>query len=48
VSGTKRHPCLRSGTPLANDTEFGLAAYFYTGDLGRAFRVMEGLKYRRQ
>ncbi len=22
---------------LANDTEFGLAAYFYTGDLGRAF-----------
>ncbi len=30
---------------LANDTEFGLAAYFYTGNLGRAFRVMEGLKY---
>lgn len=30
---------------LANETEFGLAAYFYTGDLGRAFRVMEGLKY---
>jgi succinate-semialdehyde dehydrogenase/glutarate-semialdehyde dehydrogenase len=30
---------------MANDTEFGLAAYFYTGDLGRAFRVMEGLKY---
>ena len=30
---------------LANDTEFGLAAYFYTGSLGRAYRVMEGLKY---
>jgi len=30
---------------LANDTEFGLACYFYTSDLGRAFRVMEGLKY---
>jgi succinate-semialdehyde dehydrogenase/glutarate-semialdehyde dehydrogenase len=30
---------------LANDTEFGLASYFYTGDLGRAFRIMEGLKY---
>ncbi|MGE0281419.1 MAG: NAD-dependent succinate-semialdehyde dehydrogenase, partial [Rhizobiaceae bacterium] len=30
---------------LANATEFGLAAYFYTGDLGRAFRVMESLKY---
>jgi len=30
---------------MANDTEFGLACYFYTSDLGRAFRVMEGLKY---
>src|SRR5690606_5002679 len=30
---------------LANDTAFGLAAYFYTSDLGRAYRVMEGLKY---
>lgn len=30
---------------LANDTEFGLACYFYTADLGRAFRVSEGLKY---
>jgi succinate-semialdehyde dehydrogenase/glutarate-semialdehyde dehydrogenase len=30
---------------LANDTEFGLASYFYTSDLGRAVRVMEGLKY---
>jgi succinate-semialdehyde dehydrogenase/glutarate-semialdehyde dehydrogenase len=30
---------------LANDTEFGLAAYAYTGSLGRAFRVMEELKY---
>jgi len=30
---------------LANDTEFGLAAYFYTKDLGRAFRVSEALEY---
>jgi succinate-semialdehyde dehydrogenase/glutarate-semialdehyde dehydrogenase len=30
---------------LANSTEYGLACYFYTGDLGRAFRVMEALKY---
>ena len=30
---------------LANDTEFGLACYFYTRDLGRAFRVSERLDY---
>ncbi len=30
---------------MANDTEFGLAAYFYTRDLGRAFRVIEALQY---
>ncbi len=29
----------------ANDTQYGLACYFYTQDLGRAYRVMEGLKY---
>jgi succinate-semialdehyde dehydrogenase/glutarate-semialdehyde dehydrogenase len=30
---------------LANDTEFGLAAYFYARDLGRIWRVAEGLEY---
>jgi len=30
---------------LANDTEFGLAAYFYSHDIGRIFRVAEGLGY---
>ncbi|MFQ5971515.1 MAG: NADP-dependent succinate-semialdehyde dehydrogenase [Alphaproteobacteria bacterium] len=30
---------------LANDTEFGLAAYFYTRDVGRAWRVGEALEY---
>ncbi len=30
---------------MANDTEFGLAAYAYTRDLGRAMRVMERLQY---
>jgi len=29
---------------LANDTPFGLASYFYTRDLSRAFRVAEGLE----
>jgi succinate-semialdehyde dehydrogenase/glutarate-semialdehyde dehydrogenase len=30
---------------MANDTEFGLAAYFYTRDIGRAWRVSEALEY---
>ena len=30
---------------LANDTEFGLAAYFYSQDIGRCFRVSEALEY---
>jgi succinate-semialdehyde dehydrogenase/glutarate-semialdehyde dehydrogenase len=30
---------------LANDTEYGLAAYFYARDVGRIFRVLEGLEY---
>ncbi len=30
---------------MANDTEYGLASYFYTRDLGRAWRVMEALEY---
>jgi succinate-semialdehyde dehydrogenase/glutarate-semialdehyde dehydrogenase len=29
---------------LANDTEFGLAAYFYSRDIGRVWRVAEGLE----
>ena len=29
---------------LANASEFGLAAYFYSRDLGRAFRVAEALE----
>ncbi|MEY4562934.1 MAG: succinate-semialdehyde dehydrogenase, partial [Pseudomonadota bacterium] len=29
---------------LANDTEFGLAAYFYSRDIGRVFRVGEALE----
>jgi len=30
---------------MANDTEFGLASYFYTRDVGRVFRVAEALEY---
>ena len=30
---------------MANDTPFGLAAYFYTRDLGRCWRVSEALEY---
>ena len=30
---------------MANDTEFGLAAYFYTRDVGRVWRVAEQLEY---
>jgi succinate-semialdehyde dehydrogenase/glutarate-semialdehyde dehydrogenase len=30
---------------LANATEFGLAAYFFTRDLARAWRVSEALEY---
>ena len=29
----------------ANNTEFGLASYFYSRDVGRIFRVSEGLEY---
>ncbi|MEO1000216.1 MAG: NAD-dependent succinate-semialdehyde dehydrogenase, partial [Pseudomonadota bacterium] len=30
---------------MANDTEFGLAAYFYSRDVGRVWRVSEALEY---
>ncbi len=30
---------------MANDTEFGLAAYFYSRDIGRVWRVAEALEY---
>ena len=30
---------------MANDTEFGLAAYFYTQDVSRVWRVAEGIEY---
>jgi succinate-semialdehyde dehydrogenase/glutarate-semialdehyde dehydrogenase len=30
---------------MANDTEFGLASYFYSRDIARVWRVSEGLEY---
>jgi succinate-semialdehyde dehydrogenase / glutarate-semialdehyde dehydrogenase len=33
------------GVAMANDTEFGLAAYIYTRDLARSWRVSEALEY---
>jgi len=30
---------------MANDTEYGLAAYFYSRDIGRIWRVAEGLAF---
>ena len=30
---------------MANDTEFGLASYFYSRDIGRVWRVAEALEY---
>jgi len=30
---------------MANDTEFGLAAYFYSRDIGRIWRIAEALEY---
>jgi len=43
-------PVFRFGTEsealeMANDTEFGLAAYFYARDAGRVWRVAERLEY---
>jgi succinate-semialdehyde dehydrogenase/glutarate-semialdehyde dehydrogenase len=32
------------GIAMANDTEFGLAAYFYARDIGRIWRVGEGIE----
>ncbi len=30
---------------LANNTDYGLASYFYSRDIGRIFRVAEALEY---
>ena len=44
----RRHPQLRrprtEAVALANDTEYGLIAYVYTGDLARGLRVSERIE----
>lgn len=45
VSAVIKFETEREVVQLANDTEFGLASYFYTKDLGRAHRVIAALKY---
>jgi succinate-semialdehyde dehydrogenase/glutarate-semialdehyde dehydrogenase len=44
VAGITRFTTDAEAVALANDTPFGLAAYFYTRDLSRAWRVAEGLE----
>ena len=35
----------KEAVAMANDTEFGLASYFYSRDIGRVWRVSEALEY---
>jgi succinate-semialdehyde dehydrogenase/glutarate-semialdehyde dehydrogenase len=44
VAGITRFREEREAIDLANDTPFGLAAYFYSRDIGRVWRVAEGLE----
>ncbi|MFQ5426980.1 MAG: NAD-dependent succinate-semialdehyde dehydrogenase, partial [Gaiellales bacterium] len=44
VAGLIRFSTEQEGIEIANDTEFGLAAYFYASDHGRVWRVSEGLE----
>jgi succinate-semialdehyde dehydrogenase/glutarate-semialdehyde dehydrogenase len=43
VAGITRFRDEQEGIDLANDTPFGLAAYFYSRDIGRIWRVAEAL-----
>jgi succinate-semialdehyde dehydrogenase/glutarate-semialdehyde dehydrogenase len=45
VAGIQRFATEEEAIALANDTPYGLAAYFYSGGLGRVWRVSEGLEY---
>jgi len=45
VAGLFRFKTEEDVIALANDTRFGLASYFFTRELGQAFRVAEALEY---
>ena len=45
VAGINRFASEAEAIAIANDTPYGLSAYFYTRDLGRTWRVAEGLEY---
>jgi succinate-semialdehyde dehydrogenase/glutarate-semialdehyde dehydrogenase len=45
VAGIRRFWTEEEAIAVANDTPYGLAAYFYSRDVGRTFRVSERLEY---
>ena len=45
VAGIARFESEAEAIAQANDTPYGLAAYFYSRDMGRIWRVSEGLEY---
>jgi len=45
VAGINRFSTEVDAVRVANDTPYGLSAYFYTRDLGRTWRVAEALEY---
>ena len=45
VAGISRFATEEEAIRMANDTPYGLAAYFYSRDVGRIWRVSEALEY---
>jgi succinate-semialdehyde dehydrogenase/glutarate-semialdehyde dehydrogenase len=45
VAGLHRFSTEEEAVEIANDTPYGLCAYFYSRDVGRVWRVSEGLEY---
>jgi succinate-semialdehyde dehydrogenase / glutarate-semialdehyde dehydrogenase len=45
VAGLHRFSTEEEAVRIANDTSYGLSAYFYSRDVGRVWRVSEGLEY---